>query len=143
MNYDELKEEIRKYNAPLIEEPIKRPEDVYKLFLDKALEEVEQFYILSVDATNRPIKIHTISKGILNKTLVHPREVFRTAIMDNASSIFLAHNHPSGNPSASTDDLKITERMVEAGKIIGIEVLDHLIVAKNGYYSFLEEGQIE
>ena len=95
-----------------------------------------------MNGSHEIIKVRTISKGLVNRTLVHPREVYRMAIKDNAAAIILTHNHPSGNPAPSIEDIEITNRMISAGKIIGIEVLDHVVIAKKGYYSFLEEGQL-
>lgn len=103
-------------------------------------EDKEMFCTLFLDTKNRPVKMETVSLGILNQTLVHPREVFRTAIRQGAHSILLAHNHPSGDPEPSSEDLSITRRLIMAGKIIGIPVLDHVIVAESHYTSFRERG---
>ncbi|RPJ05549.1 MAG: hypothetical protein EHM36_08160, partial [Deltaproteobacteria bacterium] len=91
---------------------------------------------------NRVVQISTISVGTLTSSLVHPREVFKDAITHSAASVILAHNHPSGDPEPSEDDLKITKKLVESGKILGIEVIDHIIVGKNNFYSFREKGLI-
>ena len=80
--------------------------------------------------------------GTLNASLVHPREVFKDAIAHSAASVVLAHNHPSGDPEPSEDDLTITKRLIEAGKILGVEVIDHLIVGKNGFFSFKAKGLV-
>jgi DNA repair protein RadC len=80
--------------------------------------------------------------GTLNASLVHPREVFKDAITHSAASVVLAHNHPSGDPEPSEDDLKITRKLVDSGKILGIEVIDHIIIAKNGFKSLANEGLI-
>ena len=80
--------------------------------------------------------------GLLNKTQLHPREVFADVIGDRAAGVILAHNHPSGELKPSNNDLKIHEQLTEAGKILGINVLDHIIISKNGYYSFQEQGLI-
>ncbi len=84
------------------------------------------------------IRKRIVTIGLLNKTQVHPREVFADAITDRAAAIIIAHNHPSGEPEPSVSDLKITQQIQEAGKIIGINVLDHIIVSKDDYYSFQE-----
>jgi DNA repair protein RadC len=81
----------------------------------------------------------TISMGTLNANLVHPREVFEPALKHSAASIMVAHNHPSGDPKPSEDDLEITKRLVEAGKMMGVELLDHVIIAANNHFSFKEE----
>jgi DNA repair protein RadC len=78
--------------------------------------------------------------GTLNTSLAHPREIFKEAIIHNAMSVVLTHNHPSGDPEPSEDDLTITKRLTEAGKILGIEVIDHIIITKTGFFSFKEKG---
>lgn len=102
----------------------------------------EHFVVLYLNARNQLIHKETISIGTLNASLVHPREVFYPAIEHLAASIIVAHNHPSGEAEASEDDLKLTERLVEAGKVLGIEVIDHIIVAKNEFMSFKEKNLI-
>lgn len=98
----------------------------------------EHFCILLLSSSKTVIGIETISIGTLNHSLVHPREVFKQAIRHSASTIVLAHNHPSGNCFPSKEDIAVTERLVEAGKIIGIDVIDHIIVGEDSYYSFHE-----
>lgn len=100
----------------------------------------ELFKVAAVDGKNAFIKDTTISKGILDASLTHPREVFKFAIMENASGLFLIHNHPSGILKPSEDDLKITERLKEAGELMGIRIIDHVIITDNGYYSFSEHN---
>ena len=102
-------------------------------------EKKEHFVILSLDTRNYLIRENIISIGTLNANLVHPREVFKEAIDARAASVIVAHNHPSGDPEPSEDDLIITKRLTEAGKILGIEIIDHIIVAKNGFLSFKEK----
>ena len=92
--------------------------------------EVEEFHVLLLDTKNRLIRDVKVSKGTLNASLVHPREVFREAIRAGAASVILVHNHPSGDPTPSGDDLRITRELVEAGRVLKIEVLDHIIVGK-------------
>lgn len=99
----------------------------------------EHFYVCSLDTRNNLIAIDEVSVGTLTASLVHPREVFETAIKRHSAHLILSHNHPSGETEPSEDDLKITRRLVEAGKIMGIEVLDHLIICQNGYLSFKEK----
>ncbi len=122
---------------------IKDPEAVVKAIRasiqDKAK---EHFKLILLNPRNKIIGISTISVGTLNASLVHPREVFKDAIMHSAASVVLAHNHPSGDPAPSEDDLKITKRLVDSGKLLGIEVLDHIIIAKNGFKSLANEGLI-
>ncbi len=102
----------------------------------------EHFKLLVLNTRNRIVAITNVSTGTLSSSLVHPREVFRDAIEHSGSSVVLAHNHPSGNPDPSEEDLRITRRLADAGKIIGIEVLDHIIVGKETYVSFKEKGLI-
>ena len=98
--------------------------------------------IFYLDARNQEIKREIISVGSLNANLVHPREVFEPAVRNLAAQIILAHNHPSGDPEPSEDDLEITKRLVDSGRILGIEIIDHIIVAKNGFISFKEKRLI-
>jgi len=102
----------------------------------------EHFKVLSLDSRNKLISIDDVSVGTINANLVHPREVFKTAIQHLASSIVIVHNHPSGDPEPSGDDLKITKRIIEAGKLLGIDVLDHIVIAKTGFFSFKDKGLI-
>jgi DNA repair protein RadC len=104
---------------------------------------VEQFGIVMLDTKHRVIRIKIVSVGSLDTTVVHPREVFREAASAAAAAIVLFHNHPSGDPTPSTDDLVLTTRMVNAGDIMGIEVVDHLILADQRYYSLIESGRMQ
>jgi DNA repair protein RadC len=103
---------------------------------------VEQFGIVLLDTKHRLLQIRLVSSGSLDSTVAHPREVFRDAIAGRAAAIVLFHNHPSGDPQPSADDVALTARLVEAGQVIGIDVLDHLILADQRYYSFAEAGQL-
>ena len=102
----------------------------------------EHFISITLDGASRVINTHVISIGTLNQSLVHPREVFYEAIKDRAAGILIAHNHPSGQFSPSEADNQVTARLKEAGKLIGIEVLDHIILTPDGYYSFQESDQL-
>jgi DNA repair protein RadC len=104
---------------------------------------VEQFGIVMLDTKHRLIRIKVVSVGSLDSTVVHPREVFREAASASASAIILFHNHPSGDPTPSAEDFVLTTRMVNAGDIMGIEVLDHLILADQRYYSLVESGRMQ
>ena len=104
---------------------------------------VEQFGIVMLDTKHRVIRIKIVSVGSLDTTVVHPREVFREAAAAAAAAIVLFHNHPSGDPTPSTDDLVLTTRMVNAGDIMGIDVIDHLILADQRYYSLIESGRMQ
>ena len=103
----------------------------------------EHFWVIGLSTRNAIQYIDLVSLGTLNASLVHPREVFRFSILKAVSSIILCHNHPSGNAEPSEEDMKITRRLVEAGKIIGIEVLDHIVIGdRDSFYSFKERGII-
>jgi DNA repair protein RadC len=104
---------------------------------------VEQFGILMLDTKHRLIRIKIVSTGSLDQTIVHPREVFREAAAASAAAIVLFHNHPSGDPSPSSDDLLLTTRMVNAGDIMGITVVDHVILADQRYFSLVEAGRLQ
>jgi len=104
---------------------------------------VEQFGILMLDTKSRLIRSKIVSIGSLDQTVVHPREVFREAAAACASAIVLFHNHPSGDPSPSAEDFMLTTRMVNAGDVMGIDVIDHLILADRHYFSLLEAGRIQ
>jgi len=101
-------------------------------------EKKEHFYILALDSRNNLVKINNVSTGTLDASLVHPREVFKEAIQASAAQVIIAHNHPSGDLEPSEGDLVITNRLVEAGKILEIEVVDHIIVTSNSFLSFKE-----
>ncbi len=117
------------------------PEKVYRLIKSKLKDyHKEHFYIIALNSRN--YSIAEVSVGSLNASIVHPREVFAEAIKNKAASVIFVHNHPSGDPEPSEDDLEITKRLVESGKILGIEVVDHIIVTKNNFYSFKENKLI-
>jgi DNA repair protein RadC len=103
---------------------------------------VEQFGIVLLDTRHRVLRIKIVSVGSLDTTVVHPREVFREAAAASASAIVLFHNHPSGDPTPSADDLALTTRMVTAGQIMGIEVVDHVVLADHRYSSLVESGRL-
>lgn len=117
-------------------------EKVFRAFTSLNERDVEQFIALHLDTGNAVRSIHVVSTGIVNASLVHCREVFRAAIINGASKIIVLHNHPSGSPSPSKEDESITEKLVKAGKIIGIAVVDHIIVGGSTYYSFADEGRL-
>ena len=119
------------------------PKKVAK-YLQKSIgkEMKEHFVILALDTHNNLVRISNISVGTLNSGLVHPREVFREALKFSAASIILAHNHPSDTPEASPEDIAITRRLEDAATIIGIKLADHIIVTKQKYFSFREQGLI-
>ncbi|PTV93171.1 DNA repair protein RadC [Halanaerobium saccharolyticum] len=106
--------------------------------LDKRSEEV--FVMATIDVRNKVTGLFEVSTGTLNSSLVTPREVFKRAILQNAAGIVLGHNHPSGNIDASSDDINITKKLVKSGKILGVNVVDHIIVGNEGNYSSMKEN---
>ena len=115
-------------------------ENVFELFRDLAKEAKENFVALHLDTKNRIICYETVSIGSLNATIVHPREVYKAALLSSAAAVLFIHNHPSGDIKPSREDIEITSRLKEAGELLGIRVLDHLIVGEAGYYSFADNG---
>ena len=122
---------------------IESAKDVFKLLKnDLGNKKKEHFKVLSLDSRNKLISIDNVSVGTINTNLVHPREVFKTAIQHLAVSIILVHNHPSGDTEPSEADLEITKRLIESGKIMGTDILDHIIITKNKFFSFKDKGLI-
>ena len=104
----------------------------------------EHFVVLLLDTKHQIIGIHTVSVGVLDASLIHPREIFKPAILANAAAIILAHNHPSGDPTPSAEDRLVTQQMVAAGRLIGIAVMDHVIVGERPHFiSFVESGMLD
>lgn len=130
--------EVRDYSG----KQVKKSADLYDAIKSYGVMDVEYFIAITLDGAHRVIKVREISKGILNRTVVHPREVFRPAIADGAAAIIVAHNHPSNQLEASSEDMNLTKRLVDAGDIIGITVLDHLILGRTDYISLCEKGQM-
>lgn len=118
------------------------PKEIWKELKDIRNYKKEYFVVFYLDSRNQEIKREIISVGSLNANLVHPREVFEPAVRNSVAQVILAHNHPSGDPEPSEDDLEITRRLDEAGKILGIEVVDHVIVANDGFLSFKDKNLI-
>ncbi|MDA1081090.1 MAG: DNA repair protein RadC [Gemmatimonadetes bacterium] len=123
--------------------PLRAPRDVWMAYAPR-LEDlpVEEFHVAVLDAQHRLDRDILVTRGILNSSLVHPREVFREAIAERAAAIVLVHNHPSGDPTPSPDDRAITGQMVAAGKLLDIPVADHVIIGKGRYLSFSEAGML-
>lgn len=107
-------------------------------------EDREVFFVMCLNTKNGVVAVHRCHIGSINASVVHPREVFKAAILNNAASIIVAHNHPSGQPSPSQEDIHITRRLVDAGKMLGIEVLDHVIIGggTKSFISLREKGYI-
>lgn len=118
------------------------PRDVWQELIDIRDNKKENFIIFYLDARNQKIKMEIISVGTLTANIVHPREVFEPAVINLAAQIIIAHNHPSGDTTPSEADIEITKKLTDAGKILGIEIIDHIIVAKNNFFSFKENGII-
>ena len=114
--------------------------DVYDELKAFSTKSQEHFLTITLDGASHIINTRTVFIGTLNQSLVHPREVFADAIADRAAGIIIAHNHPSGTLEASRADVQITQRLKEVSKLVGIELLDHVILSKQGYYSFSDEG---
>jgi DNA repair protein RadC len=122
---------------------IKCPQDVYERCAP-ALRDLpqEEFRVLMLNVQHAVLRELPVTRGILDASIVHPREVFRAAIAENAAAVILAHNHPSGDPTPSPDDHAVTAQLVEAGRIVGIPVLDHVVIGDGSYLSFVEAGLI-
>jgi DNA repair protein RadC len=120
---------------------IRGPADVFAHFHPSLrLAAHEQFIALLLDGRQRVLREHVVSQGTLTASLVHPREVFRPALREPAAALILVHNHPSGDPTPSPEDREVTERLVRAGDLLGVRVLDHVVVAERGYCSLKEDG---
>ncbi|NLJ49757.1 MAG: DNA repair protein RadC [Candidatus Atribacteria bacterium] len=119
---------------------IQNASDVYKLVSDLKEKKQEYFVTLTLDGAARLIQKRVVFIGTLNQSLVHPREVFADAILDRAAGVICVHNHPSGNIQPSREDIAVTKKLVEAGKIIGIRIMDHVIIGKTTYFSFQAGG---
>jgi len=115
-------------------------QDVYDELKSFSTKSQEHFLTITLDGASHIINTRTVFIGTLNQSLVHPREVFADAIADRAAGIIIAHNHPSGTLEASRADMEVTRRLKEVSKLVGIELLDHVILAKGGFYSFSDEG---
>ena len=126
-------------SSKVIGKKISCSKDVYDFVKSKMVDlDKEHFVVLLLDSKNRVLKEVLVSIGILNSSLVHPREVFKQAIKESANSIILVHNHPSGDVTPSKEDYEVTTKLREVGELMGIRVLDHVIVGSEGYYSFNE-----
>jgi len=120
---------------------VKTPEDVMTLVRGRLKDKKKEYFVaLLLDTRNQLIKISEVSVGSLDASIVHPREVFKEAIAGSAASVIFVHNHPSGDPAASEDDIRLTKRLAEVGEIVGIDVLDHIIIGDKNYLSLKREG---
>lgn len=135
-----VKEESHKYE---VETRISCPKDIYEVLtkvcrIQCNAEEV--FILITLNTKNIVTGYFEVHRGTINTSLVHPREVFKRALLNNASDIMVAHNHPSGDPNPSKEDIQITERLKEAGNLLGINLIDHIIVGEDKYISLKEKG---
>lgn len=121
---------------------IRSPDDAAELMRDMRFLDKEHFVCLFLNTKNQVISKETISIGSLNAAIVHPREVFRAAIRHGAATIVALHNHPSGDPTASPEDIQLTQRLIQAGELVGIDLLDHVIIGDGRHYSIKERGHI-
>lgn len=119
---------------------ISSPSDVYPLLRKYGFKQKEYFIVVLLDGAHQVIEEKVVSIGLVNRTVVHPREIFHEAVLHCATAIILAHNHPSGCLDPSSEDREVTERLNDASKIMGIPILDHIIISRNGYFSFVEHG---
>ena len=123
--------------------PVKTPCDIVPFLKNYAVNEKEHFLLVTLNGGHEIIQIHVISVGTINHTLIHPREVFSVAMRDNAAAIIVSHNHPSGICEPSEEDVKVTEVLEKVSVIMGIELLDHVIVSRESYFSFLENKMLQ
>jgi len=144
-NYQSMMEQASAYIA--VKKPVMSQPSEVAAFMGPVVQGMEQegFFILLLNTKNALIKMVTATIGIVDRTLIHPREVFRQAILENATRIILTHNHPSGDSTPSVQDISSNRQIVEAGKIIGIEILDHVVIGQKigdskGYTSFRESN---
>ncbi|GFE60600.1 JAB domain-containing protein [Geobacter sp. AOG2] len=132
-----IKEEVNSYLQPFTR--YSSPDQVFATFGFLRQETKEYFFAIHLDGKNRICCVDEVSVGSLNQSIVHPREVFKTALLSSASAIILLHNHPTGDPTPSREDIEITKRLREVGEIIGVRVLDHIIIG-DSYKSFVSYG---
>ena len=137
----ELSSRVDGYSEAGRRPPLKTPDDVAGLVRSRLKGKKKEYFLaLLLDTRNRLIKAAEISVGSLDSSIVHPREVFKEAISASAAAVIFVHNHPSGDPEASEDDVNLTKRLAEAGEVVGIEVLDHIIIGDNKYTSLKRDG---
>jgi DNA repair protein RadC len=135
-----VREKVGRYELP---KAIRNPEDAYKAIttLTNVQEEAQEvFGVLILNTKNKVVAVHEVSRGTLNSSMVHPREIFKPAVLHNAAGIICFHNHPSGDTGPSKEDIEVTERLVMAGEIMGIIVMDHIIVGDDDYTSLRDIG---
>ena len=134
-----IKEDVSQYLQPFTR--YTSPEQVFDTFSFLRQETKEFFFALHLDGKNRICCVDEVSVGSLNQSVVHPREVFKTALVSSAAALIILHNHPSGDPTPSREDIEITRRLKDAGEILGVRLLDHIVIGDT-YCSFVERGLI-
>ena len=140
LNLKVVKETSGRYD---VRKKIQSPNDIFNIAQNviRGNEYAEEnLWLITLDIKNNITGIFTVSTGSLNSSIVHPREIFKRAVLQNAASIIICHNHPSGDPAPSQEDIDTTKRIYDAGKILGIELLDHVIIGDNKYTSLKEKG---
>ena len=135
MKYDVLS--VRSTKVPY---RVTGPKDIYSALKRHANAKTERFLCITLSGAHEIVHAHLVTVGLVNRTLVHPREVLRPVLLDNACAFIISHNHPSGHLEPSPEDLEITRRLREASMILGVALLDHLVIGKHGYLSFVERG---
>lgn len=137
----ELARRFQESQAPQERETLTTPEAIVRLIRPMLIHRKKEcFFTVLLDARSRHIRTEQVSIGSLDTTLAHPREVFDAAVHDHAPAIVVAHNHPSGDPTPSEEDIRLTKRLIEAGKVLGIKLVDHIIIAGDRFYSFRNHG---
>lgn len=135
----ELNKRISAVQNPVVK--ISSAKDVFNIFKDRLRDEKqENFIVLLLSNKNHIIKQETVSKGVLDAAIIDPREIFKPAIRNSAARLILVHNHPSGNPEPSNEDKEITEKVIKAGELLQIQVLDHVIIGREGWWSWKEKS---
>jgi DNA repair protein RadC len=120
---------------------LRSPKDTYNFLRNKLESELQEvFVVIALNSQSVVLAVHEVTRGILNASLIHPREVFAPAIVDRAAGIIIAHNHPSGDPTPSSDDRACTRQLIEAGRVLDIPVYDHIILGQGRFISFAESG---
>jgi len=127
---------------PFVGLQFRRSSDIFRAFKELASMPIESFRVVHLDGKNRMVGMTTCSIGSMTASLVHPRDIFRPAIANMTAGLIFIHNHPSGDPAPSREDLDITKRLCEVGKLIGIKCLDHIIIGSGRYFSFADQGLI-
>lgn len=137
-----IKEKTSRYEVKKRIQSPKDARDIFESVFNMSVESEEILAMLVLDTKNQVIGAFEVSRGAINSSIVHPREVYKRALLINGNTIMIAHNHPSGDPTPSREDINITQRLREAGAILGVELLDHLIFGDECYISLKDRGQL-